>query len=240
MCILRRLAGLNVNGVNASLDAPSQIVSRADLGPIITSNRQRRSAHSDDLRLAVLALAHPTSPFVRPQSYFVFGRIKGFTSGLRAFSYFLIVQAETQACLSNSLVDDSLKAIVQILLDLYWHQSHEWSRPNCTARRTQPCPEGDIYQVPDAKHRKKSGAAKSAHAGKQVQARPEQPKMTKTDSVVALLRRPSGATLQAIMKLTGWQAHSVRGFLSAQLGKRKGLTVESTKRKGRRVYRIMS
>jgi hypothetical protein len=42
------------------------------------------------------------------------------------------------------------------------------------------------------------------------------------------------------MKLTGWQAHSVRGFLSAQVGTRKGLKVESTKRKGHRVYRIVS
>jgi hypothetical protein len=69
---------------------------------------------------------------------------------------------------------------------------------------------------------------------------PDRLKRTKTDIVIALLRRPSGATLQAIMKLTGWQAHSVRGFLSAQVGTRKGLKVESTKRKGHRVYRIVS
>ena len=41
-----------------------------------------------------------------------------------------------------------------------------------------------------------------------------------------------------LMELTGWQAHSVRGFLSAQLSKKRSLRVESFTRKGERVYRI--
>lgn len=41
------------------------------------------------------------------------------------------------------------------------------------------------------------------------------------------------------MKATGWQAHSVRGFVSGTLGKRMGLVVESAKREdGQRVYRL--
>jgi len=41
------------------------------------------------------------------------------------------------------------------------------------------------------------------------------------------------------MKLTGWMAHSVRGFLSGAVGKKMGLTVESTKREdGDRIYKI--
>jgi hypothetical protein len=55
---------------------------------------------------------------------------------------------------------------------------------------------------------------------------------------VALLRQPSGATLTAIMRATQWQAHSVRGFISGQLGKRMGLPVKSFRRDGDRVYRI--
>jgi len=48
-------------------------------------------------------------------------------------------------------------------------------------------------------------------------------------------------TLAEIMKATGWQAHSVRGFISGALGKKMGLTVESTKREdGERVYTLVS
>jgi hypothetical protein len=62
---------------------------------------------------------------------------------------------------------------------------------------------------------------------------------TKTAKVLALLKRPGGATAKELMKATGWQAHSVRGFLSGTLGKKMGLAVESTKREdGERQYRI--
>jgi hypothetical protein len=57
--------------------------------------------------------------------------------------------------------------------------------------------------------------------------------------VMALMRQPGGATLQAIMDATGWQAHSVRGFVSGTLGKKMGLTVASTKGEdGQRSYSI--
>ena len=42
------------------------------------------------------------------------------------------------------------------------------------------------------------------------------------------------------MDLTGWQSHSVRGFISAQLGKRMGFKIQSFKRDGERIYRIHS
>ena len=61
---------------------------------------------------------------------------------------------------------------------------------------------------------------------------------TKAVRVIALLREPSGATIKAIMAMTGWQAHSVRGFISAQLTKKLGLQVQSFTRGGERVYRI--
>ena len=63
---------------------------------------------------------------------------------------------------------------------------------------------------------------------------------TKTEKVITLLRRPEGATLKALMTATGWQPHSVRGFISAQLSKRMGLRVKSYRRDGERVYRIRS
>jgi hypothetical protein len=61
---------------------------------------------------------------------------------------------------------------------------------------------------------------------------------TKSNLVIDLLQRPSGATLREIMAFTGWQAHSVRGFISAQLSKKLGFQVSSFKRQGERVYRI--
>ena len=61
---------------------------------------------------------------------------------------------------------------------------------------------------------------------------------TKTARVIALLEQPEGATLQAIMKATGWQAHSVRGFVSGQLAKKMGLRIRSFSRDGERVYKL--
>src|SRR5439155_19742199 len=63
---------------------------------------------------------------------------------------------------------------------------------------------------------------------------------TKTEQVIELLPRPEGATRKALVTATGWQAHSVRGFISAQLSKRMGLRVKSYRRDGERVYRIRS
>jgi Protein of unknown function (DUF3489) len=63
-------------------------------------------------------------------------------------------------------------------------------------------------------------------------------KGTKTEQILALLRQPSGATLDSLMRATEWQAHSVRGFISGQLGKRMGLRVKSFRRDGERVYRL--
>jgi hypothetical protein len=52
---------------------------------------------------------------------------------------------------------------------------------------------------------------------------------SKKAAVLNLLQRPGGASLNKLMAVTGWQAHSVRGFISGALGKKMGLTVESTK-----------
>jgi len=64
---------------------------------------------------------------------------------------------------------------------------------------------------------------------------------TKTAKILALLKRPGGASLDQLRKATGWQAHSVRGFLSGTLKKKMGLRVASSKVKdGQRTYRILA
>jgi len=55
--------------------------------------------------------------------------------------------------------------------------------------------------------------------------------------VFALLGRPEGATRREIEQLTGWQRHSVRGFLSASVRK-QGYKLRTFLRSGERVYRL--
>ena len=62
---------------------------------------------------------------------------------------------------------------------------------------------------------------------------------SKAAKVLDLLKRTEGATLAELMKATGWQAHSVRGFLSGTVGKKLGLTVVSVKGEGgERTYSV--
>ena len=62
---------------------------------------------------------------------------------------------------------------------------------------------------------------------------------TKTEQVLGLLRRARGASISDLTSATGWQAHSVRGFLSGTIKKKMGLAVVSEKDgKGIRRYRI--
>jgi hypothetical protein len=61
---------------------------------------------------------------------------------------------------------------------------------------------------------------------------------SKQDQIVALLQQPGGATLDRLVKATGWQKHSVRGFLAGTVRKKLKLPLHSEKIDGIRTYRI--
>ena len=62
---------------------------------------------------------------------------------------------------------------------------------------------------------------------------------SKAAKVLDLLKRPGGVTAKELMKATGWQPHSIRGFLSGTVGKKLGLAVTSTKAEdGERTYSV--
>jgi hypothetical protein len=60
---------------------------------------------------------------------------------------------------------------------------------------------------------------------------------SKAAQVCSLLAQPEGATLEEIRSATGWQSHTVRGFISRNLS-RQGRRVRSFEKNGERVYRV--
>ncbi len=81
----------------------------------------------------------------------------------------------------------------------------------------------------------KSNGTRTGKTSKRAKPRPA----TKSEKIIQLLNRRSGATIAELQKATGWQAHSVRGFLSGTLKKRMELNVISEKAEdGPRRYRI--
>src|SRR5437764_7915551 len=61
---------------------------------------------------------------------------------------------------------------------------------------------------------------------------------SKQEEVIAMLRRPEGATVDEVVSATGWQRHTVRGVFSGTLKKKLGLTLAWAKEERGRVYHI--
>ena len=81
-------------------------------------------------------------------------------------------------------------------------------------------------------------AAKPAQLAAGKVKRPSSKPASKQARVIAMLKSPAGATINAMMKATGWQQHSVRGFLAGVVRKRLKLKLGSKKVDGKRVYKV--
>jgi hypothetical protein len=99
---------------------------------------------------------------------------------------------------------------------------------------SKPVP--DTTKPKAARKAKKAKSAKKVH--KKASGKPKADRANKKAEVIAMMKRAKGATLAEIMKATGWQPHTVRGFVSI-LGSKGGEKIESSKNAaGERTYKI--
>jgi Protein of unknown function (DUF3489) len=118
---------------------------------------------------------------------------------------------------------------------------------NMTTEQTETAPETKAAKKANTGARRANVAPAKPKAGKKAtpkkkalrSARNDAREGSKTATILELLKRPGGATAKELLKATGWQPHSLRGFISGTLGKKMGLTVTSTKGEdGERSYSV--
>ena len=92
-----------------------------------------------------------------------------------------------------------------------------------------------------SKKQPKTKPADATVEGNAAPANPEnqtEKKESKAAVIIKLLMRPQGATLEQMMNATGWQKHSIRGFMAGTLKNKHGITAVSAKVDGSRTYRV--
>ena len=108
--------------------------------------------------------------------------------------------------------------------------------PKATPKTSRAKPARNVAPKKAKSGNKANPSKKAPESAKKATGAPDGSKAAK---VLELLKRPGGATAKELMKATGWQPHSVRGFLSGTVGKKLGLTVVSIKGEdGERTYSV--
>ena len=106
-----------------------------------------------------------------------------------------------------------------------------------TIEETETTPETKATRKRNTTARRATVASAGPKSGKKATPKKKAPRSarndaregSKTATILEMLKRPGGATAKELLKVTNWQPHSLRGFLSGTVGKKMGLTVVSAK-----------
>ena len=111
---------------------------------------------------------------------------------------------------------------------------------NVETNPTEVEPNTGPTQIAGALPRKRRSSTELADRAPAVKKPAKEPaSKTKAEIVLAKLKSAKGATIQVLMNATGWQAHSLRGFLSGNVKRKLGLPlVNEIGKDGQRYYRI--
>ncbi len=116
-----------------------------------------------------------------------------------------------------------------------------WDAIQPLAGNSQSSEPKRVAEKPKSGRKQAKAAAKSAKKANSTNKagdKPDTERSNKKAEVIAMMKRTKGATLAEIMEATGWQKHTVRGFVSI-LGSKGGQTIESSKNAaGERMYKI--